>query len=316
MERLLTTVEVAERLGVKPRTVAQYIKGGRLRATRVGRDFRISELALQSFERAGEAAAQVPTFDKASIIALANQKGGVAKTTTAFNLGVALHRRGRRVLLVDLDPQSSLSISAGLAVAKLTATIYELLTDKIQDPLPTIQHTRSGPDILPSTIDLALAEIELVMMTNRESRLKRVLSPLRDLYDYILIDCPPSLGLLTYNALACADAVLIPVQAAYLATRGLAQLQATIAQVQRDSNPTLRVAGVLPTMYDGRMLHSREVLNELREYLPALLLDIVVKKSVRVEEAPAGGISILEYDAGGEVAQAYIQLAEMIDHGR
>ena len=316
MERLLTTVEVAERLGVKPRTVAQYIKGGRLRATRVGRDFRISELALQSFERAGEAAAQVPTFDKASIIALANQKGGVAKTTTAFNLGVALHRRGRRVLLVDLDPQSSLSISAGLAVAKLTETIYELLTDKIQDPLPTIQHTRSGPDILPSTIDLALAEIELVMMTNRESRLKRVLSPLRDLYDYILIDCPPSLGLLTYNALACADAVLIPVQAAYLATRGLAQLQATIAQVQRDSNPTLRVAGVLPTMYDGRMLHSREVLNELREYLPALLLDIVVKKSVRVEEAPAGGISILEYDAGGEVAQAYIQLAEMIDHGR
>jgi chromosome partitioning protein len=155
-----------------------------------------------------------------------------------------------------------------------------------------------------------------VMMTNRESRLKRVLAPLRDLYDYILIDCPPSLGLLTYNALACADAVLIPVQAAYLATRGLAQLQATIAQVRRDSNPTLRVAGVLPTMYDGRMLHSREVLNELREYLPDLLLDIVVKKSVRVEEAPAGGISILEYDAGGEVAQAYIQLAEVIDHGR
>ncbi len=153
MERLLTTVEVAERLGVKPRTVAQYIKGGRLRATRVGRDFRISELALQSFERAGEAAAQVPTFDKASIIALANQKGGVAKTTTAFNLGVALHRRGRRVLLVDLDPQSSLSISAGLAVAKLTATIYELLTDKIQDPLPTIQRTRSGPDILPGDDD-------------------------------------------------------------------------------------------------------------------------------------------------------------------
>ena len=316
MERLLTTVEVAERLGVKPRTVTQYIKGGRLRATRVGRDFRISEPALQSFVRAGEAAAQVPSFDKASIIALANQKGGVAKTTTAFNLGVALHRRGRRVLLVDLDPQSSLSISAGLAVAKLTDSVYELLTDKLHDPLPAIQRTRSGPDILPSTIDLALAEIELVVMTNRESRLKRVLAPLRDLYDYILIDCPPSLGLLTYNALACADAVLIPVQAAYLATRGLAQLQATIAQVQRDSNPALRVAGVLPTMYDGRMLHSREVLNELREYLPDQLLDIVVKKSVRVEEAPAGGVSILEYDAGGEVARAYIELAEVIDNGR
>ncbi len=313
-ERLLTTKDVANRLGVESRTVVQYIKQGRLRATRLGRDYRITEAALQAFLRRGEMPST--TRSGALVLALANQKGGQGKSTTAFSLGVALHRLGRRVLLVDLDPQSSLSISAGAPVASLTASVYELLTDRLQDPLPLIHQTRSGPDLLPSTIDLALAELELVVVPNRENRLRKALASLRPLYDYILIDCPPSLGLLTTNALVCADEVLIPVQCSFLATRGLAQLLRTVEQLREEMNPALRIAGILPTLYETRTLHAREVLNEMRAQLPDQLFDIIIKKSVRVEEAPAGGLSILEYEPEGDVALAYSKLAAVVDDER
>ena len=313
-ERLLTTKDVAERLGVESRTVVQYIKQGRLRATRPGRDYRITEAALQAFLRLGETPATARAG--ALTLALANQKGGQGKSTTALSLGVALHQLGRRVLLVDLDPQSSLSISAGVPVASLQASVYELLTDRLQDPLPLLHQTRSGPDLLPSTIDLALAELELVVTPNRENRLRKVLAPLRSLYDYILIDCPPSLGLLTTNALVCADEVLIPVQCSFLATRGLAQLLRTVEQLREEMNPALQVAGILPTLYETRTLHAREVLNEMRTQLPDQVYDVVIKKSVRVEEAPAGGISILEYEPEGEVAMAYKKLAMLVDNER
>jgi chromosome partitioning protein len=251
----------------------------------------------------------------ARITAVVNQKGGVGKTTTTFNLGVALQRLGRRVLLVDLDPQASLSVSAGIPIAHLTVSIYQALLDDKLDPAPIIVKTVSGIDVLPATIDLAAAEVELVGATLRELILKDVLAKLRSDYDHIFIDCPPSLGLLTINALAAADQVIIPLQCEFLATRGLSLLMRTLGKVQAKLNRNLVVAGILPTMFDSRTTHANEVLEELRTSFPGQVFDVVIKHTVKVKESPAAGLSILDYDHHHEVARAFVQLAVEVDRG-
>ena len=310
---LLTTRQVAERLGVDKKTVLRYIHQGKLKGTRIGRDYRIPESALSTLLTVPTAT--VPATGEARVTAVVNQKGGCGKTTTTFNLGVALQRLGRRVLLVDLDPQAALSVSAGIPIAHITTSIYQALLDDNVDPLSIIRPTGSGVDVLPATIDLAAAEIELVNMTLRELVLKDLLTKLRQRYDHILIDCPPSLGLLTVNALAAADQVLIPLQCEFLATRGLSLLLQTLNKIRTRLNRNLRVAGILPTMFDGRTTHAKEVLEELRANFPGQVFDIIIKYTVRVKESPAAGISILDYDQNHDVARAYMKLAEEVDHG-
>lgn len=246
----------------------------------------------------------------ARITAVANQKGGVGKTTTTHNLGVALVRAKQRVLLVDLDPQASLTISMGVNAESLERSLYDALQDPDADPRPIILCTASGAALLPATIDLSAAEIELAGAMAREQILKGVLEHVHREYDDILIDCPPSLGLLTVNALAAADQVLIPQQCQFLGTRGLSLLMRTLAQVRRHFNPELRIAGILPTMYDARTLHSREVLEELRTNFPGHVCPMPIKVTVRAQDAPVSGLSMIEYDPGHEVSKAYTRLAE------
>ena len=312
MERLLSTQEVADRLAVDKKTVLRYLRSGKLAGSRIGRDYRIPESSVSALLRRTNSS--VPDERRAIITAVVNQKGGVGKTTTTFNLGVGLQRLGRRVLLVDLDPQASLSVSMGVPIAHLTVSVYQALLDENIDPVPIIRETLSGVDVLPATIDLAAAEVELVSVTLRELVLRDLLTKLRARYDHILIDCPPSLGLLTINALAAADRVIIPMQCEYLSTRGLTLLLRTLDKVQSRLNRDLRVAGILPTMFDGRTTHAKEVLEELRTNFPGQVFDVVIKDSVRVKESPAAGLSIFDYDHGHDVAKAYMKLAQEVDH--
>lgn len=244
------------------------------------------------------------------IIAIANQKGGVAKTTTALTLGVALHEQGKKVLLVDLDPQASLTISTGLEPYELKASVYEALMGKVR----TADIIAQGEtiDLLPSTIDLAAAEVELASKMGRERLLAEALEQVGQTYDYILIDCPPSLGLLTVNALTAADFVLVPVNAEYLAIRGLQLLLDTVAQVKRRLNPKLDLAGVLVTMLDTRVTHSAEVMQELRQTFGDKLLPCHIRKSIRFAEAPLTGQSILGYAPDLDGARAYRDLAREV----
>lgn len=308
---LLSTQEVADKLGVAIKTVRRYIRAGKLQAVRLGRDYRIPAVALTTLLHSAPAR---PTSGlPGRITAVVNQKGGVGKTTTTFNLGVGLRELGRRVLLVDLDPQAALSLSAGVPIAHLPASIYQALLDERVDPASLIVHTVSGVDVLPATIDLAAAEVELINVTLRELILKDVLSKVSSEYDHILIDCPPSLGLLTVNALAAAQQVIIPMQCEFLATRGLALLLRTLTKIRSRLNRDLTVAGILPTMYDRRTLHAAEVLAELRAAFPDQVYDIVIMDTVRLKESPAAGLSILEYDKTHDVAQAYRRLAQEVD---
>jgi chromosome partitioning protein len=312
MERLLSTQEVADRLSVDKKTVLRYLRSGKLSGSRIGRDYRIPEGAVTGLLRRTNSLS--PAERAAVVTAVVNQKGGVGKTTTTFNLGVGLQRRGRRVLLIDLDPQAALSASAGIPVAHLTASVYQALLDEKVDPVPIIHETLSGVDILPATIDLAAAEVELVNMTLRELVLRDVVAKLRPRYDHILIDCPPSLGLLTINALAAADRVIIPLQCEFLATRGLTLLLKTLEKVQSRLNRDLRIEGILPTMFDGRTVHANEILAELRTSFPGQVFESVIKNTVRVKESPAAGLSIFDYDPNHDVAKAYARLAQEVDH--
>jgi chromosome partitioning protein len=312
MERLLTTQEVADRLAVDKKTVLRYLRAGKLSGSRIGRDYRIPEGSVTTLLRRTNPA--VPTSDQAVVTAIVNQKGGVGKTTTTLNLGAGLARRGRRVLLVDLDPQAGLSASAGIPVAHLTISIYQALLDETVDPIPIIHKTAAGLDILPATIDLAAAEVELVNVTLRELVLRDVLAKVRTRYDHILIDCPPSLGLLTINALAAADRVIIPLECEFLATRGLALLLRTLDRVKARLNRELHVEGILATKFDGRTLHANEILAELRANFPGQVFETVIKQTVRVKEAPAAGLSIFDYEPNHDVAKAYLQIAEEVDH--
>jgi chromosome partitioning protein len=249
----------------------------------------------------------------AIIYALANQKGGVGKTTTSINLGAYLAKLDQRVLLVDIDPQANATSSVGIDKHNVRSGSYDALLD-IENGAPNIlTNPKLKISILPSSPSLAGAEVELVDELARESRLKRALEPVRDRYDYILIDCPPSLGLLTLNGLvAAANGVLIPVQCEYLALEGLGQLTQTIERVRYAIAPELQVRGVIMTMFDARTNLANDVVEEVRRYFPNKVFEAIIPRSVRLAEAPSYGIPISEYDPGSTGAKAYKALAREI----
>jgi len=243
------------------------------------------------------------------VIALANQKGGVAKTTTTLNLGVALAERGKRVLAVDLDPQSNLTMSQGIDPEDLDRTMFDVLVHKT--PLEeVIQHREI--DVAASSIDLAGAELALSSMIGRERALQKAILPLRGTYDFVLVDTPPSLGLLTINALTAATGVIVPVQCEYLSLRGLVQLENTLAMIRENLNPRVKIRGILPTMLDSRLLHAREALELLEHNFGDLVFKTRVRKTVRLAEAPVSGVSVLSYDSAGAAAKAYRDLAQEV----
>ncbi|MGD9694107.1 MAG: ParA family protein [Thermoleophilia bacterium] len=245
----------------------------------------------------------------ARVLALANQKGGVAKTTTTLNLGVALHDMGARVLAIDLDPQSNLSMSQGIDVESLDLGMYHVLTG--QAALSEIITPREI-DIAPAGIELAGAELALSAMIGRERALQRALRPLLEVYDYVLLDTPPSLGLLTINAMVAADGVIVPVQCEYLSLRGLAQLRQTLTQVRENLNPDVDIVGILPTMYDGRTMHGRDAVALLEESFGDRVYRTRVGKTIRFAEAPVQGKSVMRYDPNGHAARWYRQLAREV----
>ena len=244
------------------------------------------------------------------IMAVANQKGGVGKTTTTVNLGVALATLGQRVLCVDLDPQGNASTGFGVPHQSGTASIYDvLIAGRAIDQVVVASPEVAGLDVLPATIDLAGAEIELVSVVARESRLKRALASVADRYDFVMIDCPPSLGLLTVNAMVAADEVLIPIQCEYYALEGLGQLLSNIELVRAHLNPTLHVGRILLTMYDARTRLADDVIAQVRGHFGALVLPTVIPRNVRVSEAPGFGQSVLTYDPSSRGAMAYAKAA-------
>ena len=259
----------------------------------------------------------VPPLDPdrpAVVLAVCNQKGGVGKTTTTINLGAALAELDRRVLLVDLDPQGGLSIGLGLTPAALEATVNDLLLDPrgtdVRDVV--VQTHVPGLDLLPSNIELSAAEVQLVAEVGREQALGRALRPLRGEYDVVLVDCQPSLGLLTVNALTAASGVLVPLECEYFAMHGLALLVQTIEKVADRLNPDLEVLGVLATMYDGRTLHAREVLGRVREGFGDLVFESVINRTVKFPETSTAGEPITRYAGSSPGAAAYRSLAREV----
>ena len=254
----------------------------------------------------------------ARIAAVCNQKGGVGKTTTTINLGAALAEQGRRVLLVDFDPQGALSVGLGIQPHELDATIYNLLMERNLSATDVVIKTSvDGMDLLPSNIDLSGAEVQLVHEVGREFVLGRVLQPLIPEYDVVLIDCQPSLGLLTVNALACADGVLVPLECEYFALRGVALLMETIEKVASRLSPKLAIDGVLATMYDSRTLHTREVLANVVQGFGDRVFHTVISRTVRFPDATVAGEPITQFDPSSNGATAYRELAkEVLDRWR
>ncbi|CAN5841575.1 AAA family ATPase [soil metagenome] len=245
-------------------------------------------------------------------LALANQKGGVGKTTTAVNLSAVLAHRGYRILLVDMDPQGNATSSLGIDKRTLTQTVYDILVNDEPAQSLVIPGVRQNLDIIPSNPSLAGAEVELVDFNERAYRLRDAIDEIGASYDLIIIDCPPSLGLLTINSLSSATVVVVPIQCEYLALEGLGQLIATIDLVKRSLNPDLDVAGVLMTMYDARTRLSAHVVEEVRRFFPQRIFTTIVPRSIRLAEAPSYGQSIGEYDSGSRGAAAYEQFADEV----
>ena len=251
----------------------------------------------------------------ARVIAVANQKGGSGKTTTTRSLAASLAERGRVVLMIDLDPQASLSEGCGIALQDLKNTTYQVLlgTARLTD---TVLEIEERVALAPANIHLSAAELQLVNSNRREDKLRNAIRPVRDSFDYVLIDCPPSFGLLTVNALSAADSVLIPMACDYYTLLGVGLLLETVKDIQREVNPNLTVEGILPTRYDARTLHAREMLQRAKDELGGnyRIFKTIVRESVRFKESPIAGKSILEYARTSDGAKAYRSLAEEVDH--
>src|ERR671935_233036 len=246
------------------------------------------------------------------VISFANQKGGVAKTTTTLNLGVALAEQDLKVLLVDLDPQGNLTMSQGLNPDTIERSMFDVLVHRL--PIQEVIR-RAEVDLAVSSIDLAGAELALSSMIGRERALEKALVAVKDDYDYVLVDTPPSLGLLTINALVASNGVIVPVQCEYLSLRGLVQLENTLSMIRENLNPHVEIEGILPTMYDRRTLHSREAIEILKENFGELVFNTRIRKTIRYAEAPVKGSSVLKYDPSGNAAEAYRRLAKEVLNG-
>jgi chromosome partitioning protein len=246
------------------------------------------------------------------VIAFANQKGGVAKTTTTLNLAVAFREHGLRVLAIDLDPQGNLTMSQGLNPDEIERSMFDVLVHRL--PIQEVIH-QAEVDLAVSSIDLAGAELALSSLIGRERALEKALAPLRGDYDYVLIDTPPSLGLLTINALVASNGVIVPVQCEYLSLRGLVQLQATLEMIRENLNPEVDILGILATMFDRRTLHAREAIEILRENFGELVFNTRIRKTIRYAEAPVKGQSVLQYDPSSEAAEMYRDLAKEVLNG-
>jgi chromosome partitioning protein len=254
----------------------------------------------------------MPTQRK--VIALANQKGGVAKTTTTLNLAAAFAETGHTALCVDMDPQGNLTMSQGIDPDSLEKSMYDVLVNRT--PISEVIASREV-DVAAASIDLAGAEIAMSTMIGRERALEKALEGVRDDYDFVLIDTPPSLGLLTINALTASDKVIVPVQCEYLSMRGLIQLQNTLAMVRENLNPDVEIEGILPTLVDTRTVHAKEALEILEESFGDRVFASRIKKTVRFAEAPVRGMSVLKYEPDGKAAYAYRQLAkEVLGNGK
>ena len=252
----------------------------------------------------------------AKVFAIANQKGGVGKTTTAVNLSSSLASFGKRILLVDCDPQGNATSGFGINKSTVPKTIYDVLINDV-DAKYTLQMTQYGVTILPSNINLAGAEVELVNIIARENKLRSALDTLREDYDFILIDCPPSLGLLTVNALTAADSVIIPIQCEFYALEGVTQLLNTVEIVRNNLNPLLAIEGIVMTMFDARTNLSKQVVEEVYDNFGGLLYDTLIPRNVKLSEAPSYGKPILHYDQKSRSAEVYLNLAkEVLERGK
>ena len=246
------------------------------------------------------------------VIAVANQKGGVGKTTTSVNLSASLSKLGKKVLLLDIDPQGNTTSGIGINKADVQFCIYDVLINEISIRDAILRTDAEGLDVVPATIQLAGAEIELVPTISREVRLKKALLQIRDKYDFIIIDCPPSLGILTINSLTAADSVLIPIQCEYYALEGLSQLLNTVRLVQKHLNTELKIEGVLLTMFDARTNLSIQVVDEVKKYFQDKVYSTIVPRNIRLSEAPSYGKSIISYDLKSKGAEVYIDLAKEV----
>ena len=250
------------------------------------------------------------------VMAIINQKGGVGKSTTAINLSAALGELGKQVLLVDLDPQGNSSSGLGIEKSQVHNCVYDVLLNDVAIEDVIIPDVGEGLDLVPATINLAGAEVELVSEMARENRLKDAVGSLRGKYDYVFIDCPPSLGLLTVNALVAADKLLIPIQCEFYALEGVTKLLDSMKRVKTRLNPTLDIFGVLLTMYDGRTTLSRQVVEEVRSYFGKTVFTTLIPRTVKLSEAPSFGPPITQYDPSGKGAQSYVNLAkEVVQRG-
>jgi chromosome partitioning protein len=254
------------------------------------------------------------TGPRAKVIAFTNQKGGVAKTTSALNLAVAFAEKGHRTLCVDLDPQANLTMSQGIDPDSLEVSMYDVLVHRLS--IREVIRSREV-DVACASIDLAGAEIAMSTMIGRERALEKALHAVAEDYDYVFVDTPPSLGLLTINALTAADKVIVPVQCEYLSMRGLVQLQNTLSMIRENLNPDVEIEGILPTLMDSRTLHAKEAIEILEENFGDRVFASRIKKTIRFAEAPVKGMSVLKYDPDGVAAHSYRQLAkEVLSHGR
>ena len=246
------------------------------------------------------------------VISVANQKGGVGKTTTTVNLGACLAYLGKKVLIIDIDAQGNATSGLGVRKPDVKNDIYDILVNEFPIKETILPTTRENLFLVPATIQLAGAEIELTSMMARESRLKSAIEELNETYDYILIDCPPSLGHLTINAFTASDSILIPVQSEYYALEGLSQLLNTIRLVQKHFNPNLQIEGVLLTMFDARTNLGAEVVEEVRKYFQEKVYDTIIPRNVRLSEAPSHGLAIIDYDIKSKGAESYQALAKEV----